>query len=102
MVRTRPRPLPADRTARALLDRYGPAPTTERVDMAAGTMRVSGEVAASTRNRLITADEVAPPLPERPSAYLDDSYPERTCDHCGRLYRGPAVVCSLSCAIADA
>jgi hypothetical protein len=35
-------------------------------------------------------------------AYRDDSYPERACDHCGALYRGPAVYCSLDCALADA
>lgn len=34
--------------------------------------------------------------------YLDDTYPERPCDHCAKLYRGPAVYCSLECAVADA
>lgn len=36
------------------------------------------------------------------AAYHDDGYPERDCDRCGRPYRGPAVYCSLRCAIADA
>jgi hypothetical protein len=36
------------------------------------------------------------------AAYRDDSYPERACDHCGKPYRGPAVFCSLECAIAAA
>jgi hypothetical protein len=36
------------------------------------------------------------------AAYRDDAYPERQCDYCGRLYRGPAVYCSLDCALADA
>jgi hypothetical protein len=36
------------------------------------------------------------------SAYRDDSFAERTCDRCGRSYRGPAVYCSLECAVADA
>jgi hypothetical protein len=34
--------------------------------------------------------------------YRDDSFPERTCDHCGKPYRGPAVYCSLDCAVSDA
>ena len=33
--------------------------------------------------------------------YQDDGFPERACDRCGQLYRGPAVYCSLKCAIAD-
>jgi hypothetical protein len=36
------------------------------------------------------------------SAYRDDRYEERACDHCAKLYRGPAVYCSLECALADA
>jgi len=35
-------------------------------------------------------------------AYRDHRFPERLCDHCGKPYRGPAVYCSLECAIADA
>jgi hypothetical protein len=35
-------------------------------------------------------------------AYRDDSFPERECDHCGKTYQGPAVYCSLECAMADA
>lgn len=35
-------------------------------------------------------------------AYRDDTFPERKCDYCGKLYRGPAVYCSLPCAVADA
>ena len=34
--------------------------------------------------------------------YIDATFPERACDKCGKLYRGPAVYCSLECAIADA
>ena len=36
------------------------------------------------------------------AAYRDEKYPERACDCCGKLYRGPAVYCSLACAVADA
>ena len=36
------------------------------------------------------------------AAYRNDKFPERACDHCGSLYRGPAVYCSLGCAIEDA
>ena len=35
-------------------------------------------------------------------AYRDDRFPERPCDRCGKPYRGPAVYCSLTCAIAHA
>lgn len=34
-------------------------------------------------------------------SYRDDSAPRRACDRCGMFYRGPAVYCSLKCAIAD-
>jgi hypothetical protein len=40
------------------------------------------------------------PAPEE--AYRDDAFDERLCDHCGKSYRGPAVYCSLECAVADA
>jgi hypothetical protein len=48
-----------------------------------------------------------PPLPDRATAfarasYHDESYPDRTCDGCGKHYRGPAVYCSFECAVADA
>jgi hypothetical protein len=48
-----------------------------------------------------------PPLPDRATAfaraaYRDDHFPERNCDRCGKPYRGPAVYCSLDCALADA
>jgi hypothetical protein len=33
--------------------------------------------------------------------YRNDFYAPRDCDYCGRSYRGPAVYCSLKCAIAD-
>lgn len=36
------------------------------------------------------------------AAYRDDTYEERACDRCGAPYRGPAVYCSFSCALADA
>jgi hypothetical protein len=36
------------------------------------------------------------------AAYRDSSFNERECDHCGERYRGPAVYCSLTCALADA
>ena len=53
------------------------------------------------------------PLPENrhpmllPTGYAKDPYadagwPERTGDHCGKVYRGPAVFCSRACAIGDA
>jgi hypothetical protein len=33
--------------------------------------------------------------------YRDDTFDERKCDYCGKLYRGPAVYCSLECATDD-
>jgi len=36
------------------------------------------------------------------AAYRDDSFSERNCDACGQPYRGPAVHCSLTCALGDA
>jgi hypothetical protein len=47
-----------------------------------------------------------PPLPDRwteyaRASYEDKSFPQRSCDHCKRLYQGPAVYCSIECAIAD-
>jgi RecJ-like exonuclease len=35
------------------------------------------------------------------ASYINPDYPERTCDYCGKLYRGPAVYCSLECATDD-
>lgn len=37
-----------------------------------------------------------------PDAYRDDTLEPRECDKCGKLYRGPAVYCSLTCALSDA
>lgn len=47
---------------------------------------------------------VAPPAARRRAeeAYRDDTFPERLCDRCCQLYRGPAVYCSLKCALEDA
>lgn len=41
-----------------------------------------------------------PPIVE--ASYRDDTFEPRKCDHCGKPYRGPAVYCSLTCAISDA
>lgn len=40
--------------------------------------------------------------PPHDDPYRDDAYAERDCDYCGTRYRGPAVYCSLRCAVADA
>jgi hypothetical protein len=37
-----------------------------------------------------------------PGRYVDKAFSERPCDKCGKPYRGPAVYCSLTCALADA
>jgi len=58
-------------------------------------------------------NETAVPLPENqrpmslPTGYAKDPYadagwPERSCDHYGKAYRGPAVLCSDACTIGDA
>jgi len=36
------------------------------------------------------------------ASYRDDTFEPRKCDKCGELYRGPAVYCSMRCALADA
>lgn len=41
-------------------------------------------------------------ISSRASLYIDASYEPRACDRCGCSYRGPAVYCSLECAMADA
>jgi RNase P subunit RPR2 len=33
--------------------------------------------------------------------YRDERFAERQCDYCGKPYRGPAVYCSLECAVDD-
>jgi hypothetical protein len=36
------------------------------------------------------------------AAYQDDTLEPRKCDYCAKEYRGPAVYCSLACALGDA
>lgn len=36
------------------------------------------------------------------AAYVNPDWPPRACDHCGKEYHGPAVFCSLTCALAEA
>jgi|HubBroStandDraft_5_1064220.scaffolds.fasta_scaffold21903_5 hypothetical protein len=36
------------------------------------------------------------------AAYRDDKFEPALCHHCGAEYRGPALYCSLRCALADA
>lgn len=52
---------------------------------------------------IIRCEQCGEPLvfPEFESGYRDDNFPERHCDFCGQLYRGPAVYCSLACATDD-
>jgi hypothetical protein len=40
-------------------------------------------------------------LSDAAGAYGDATVLERNCDHCGKPYCGPAVYCSLACALAD-
>jgi hypothetical protein len=52
-------------------------------------------------------ERLVPPLPKRVSSwgrasYRDDRFPSRVCDRCGQTYHGPAVYCSLDCAVSDA
>lgn len=41
------------------------------------------------------------PIDRAVQSYVDPSFPERQCDYCGKPYRGPAVYCSLICAVDD-
>lgn len=52
--------------------------------------------------RQLTAVNEADLLARARGAYRDDSRPARTCDACGKPYHGPAVYCSLECAMGDA
>lgn len=36
------------------------------------------------------------------ASYNDTRWPVRACDRCEKDYQGPAVYCSLDCALADA
>jgi ribosomal protein S27AE len=66
------------------------------------------------RCHVFVDDPTMPPLPPLPivappaanrrarAAYVDPAYSERLCDRCGKPYQGPAVYCSLECALADA
>lgn len=61
----------------------------------------------STDEGTALIERMLPPLPDRAtafarSAYRNDSFPRRYCDYCDAIYRGPAVYCSLECAVADA
>jgi hypothetical protein len=35
------------------------------------------------------------------AAYRDDSFAVRGCDRCGKPYRGPGLLCSIECALAE-
>lgn len=61
------------------------------------------ELAAATRDPHMQLLRKAMTAAQRDlDAYHDPSCPERNCDKCGRLYTGPAVYCSMLCAVADA
>ena len=63
-------------------------------------------LATAIRRYVIMLDArlVKPDGKTRPNPYYNRNYPERCCDFvsCGRKYRGPAVYCSLECALLDA
>lgn len=46
--------------------------------------------------------QTAPAVWTDVASYADDAFEARACDHCGKPYRGPAVYCSLQCAMVDA
>jgi hypothetical protein len=57
------------------------------------------ERAREVRRRFFTPQQMAQWV--RVGSYVDESCAERACDHCGRLYRGPAVYCRQLCALED-
>jgi len=70
------------------------------------SMQITGSGRSSDQIEAALA-RMLPPLPDRATAfaraaYQDDSYPVRDCQFCHNPYRGPAVYCSLDCAMADA
>jgi hypothetical protein len=92
------------------------------VDDAPGPVFVCAACGATQVERMIRCEQCGeplvfpkfaglPPLPivnppaarrRAEEAYRDARFLERACDMCGRLYQGPAVFCSLECAIAAA
>ena len=54
------------------------------------------------QNRAVEAREQQAARLVAEASYRNPSFFARKCDHCGKTYRGPAVYCSLECALADA
>jgi hypothetical protein len=85
----------SDRLAEAVLLFHAGGPWSEC--HRARWHELTGSEAATARVLCDLARRTSPA-----AAYRDGSCSERACDCCGALYRGPAVYCSLTCALADA
>lgn len=73
-----------------------PVLTREIIDAHAA----SGPAGSHAEHRQTGSDAVS--IARAKDAYHDASYPKRHCDRCSREYTGPAVYCSLNCALEDA
>ncbi len=70
-----------------------------------GPVFVCAACGATQVERMIRCEQCGEPLVFPKFArdpYRDARFLERACDLCGKLYQGPAVFCSLECAIAAA
>lgn len=65
-------------------------------------MTLAGERLLRSAQDAAERQRLAEMVAQAKAAYRDDAYPQRVCDRCRGLYRGPAVYCSLQCALDDA
>lgn len=88
--------------------------------MSVKELKMAVEEAALMNSSGLEADEIPPALRDKADeyqaiaadedgqrgerAYHDPTFPKRSCDNpaCQKLYTGPAVYCSLACALAEA
>lgn len=64
-------------------------------------VRHSGDFCLAMQQLEVLIDRLPARSPED-DPYVDPRCEPRTCDNCGREYRGPAVYCSMKCAYEDA
>jgi len=72
---------------------------------AAARIEAAATIVRAAEARLRRAHNVALSQPRQFRAgnpYHDPACPVRPCDHCGAAYTGPALYCSMLCAISDA
>jgi hypothetical protein len=65
-------------------------------------LECNGSGIASCCDAAGSSDHIGDVTKMAEAAYRDDKFEPELCHHCGVSYRGPALYCSLTCAIADA